>query len=106
LAAGKTYGAAKKANLIAVKCMDSNGSGSWGNVLAAINFVAQQMALHPGRKGKCVANMSLSASGNGLNTAVRNAILTGCEFVVSAGEQRHVSERVHLGFIYTHTRTV
>ncbi|KAJ3416214.1 hypothetical protein HDV05_002504 [Chytridiales sp. JEL 0842] len=79
----KTYGVAKKVNIIAVKVLSSSGSGSNSDVIAGVNWVAQQ-ASRSGRKS--VANMSL---GGGANTAVDNAIAAavraGVTMVVAAG---------------------
>ncbi|KAG6886928.1 hypothetical protein C0995_003180 [Termitomyces sp. Mi166 len=47
LAAGATYGVAKKANIIAVKVMESNGTGSASATLHALDYVRKQ-ALHSG----------------------------------------------------------
>ncbi|KAJ3416227.1 serine protease [Chytridiales sp. JEL 0842] len=81
--AGKTYGVAKKANIIAVKVLSGSGSGSNSDVIAGVNWVAQQ-ASRSGRKS--VANMSL---GGGANTAVDNAVAAavraGVTMVVAAG---------------------
>ena len=66
-------GNAPNVNLIAVKVLDKNGSGSFSNVIAGINYVAQWKTANPTLKG--VVNMSL---GGGVyepvDTAVRNLI--------------------------------
>jgi hypothetical protein len=66
-------GTAPNVNLIAVKVLDKNGSGSFSNVIAGINYVAQWKTANPTLKG--VVNMSL---GGGVytpvDTAVRNLI--------------------------------
>ena len=35
---GSTYGVAKKANIIAVRVLDNNGSGSYSNIIAGVNW--------------------------------------------------------------------
>ncbi|KAJ3200621.1 subtilisin-like serine protease, partial [Dinochytrium kinnereticum] len=81
--AGATYGAAKAANIIAVKVLSASGSGTNSDVIAGINWVATNGP----RSGKpCVVNMSL---GGGASTAVDNAVAAGvaagCTFAVAAG---------------------
>jgi subtilisin family serine protease len=36
--AGKTYGVAKNAHIIAVRVLDNNGSGSYANIIAGVNW--------------------------------------------------------------------
>lgn len=81
--AGITYGIAKEANLIAVRVLDDNGSGSYTNVIKGINWAANA-ASTSGRRS--VANMSL---GGGKSTAVNNAVTAavnaGLFMAVAAG---------------------
>jgi len=81
---GQRYGVAKNANLLAVKVLQDNGSGSNAGVISGVDFVAQQHE-RSGNK-KSVANMSLGGSFSAaLNAAVGNAIAKGVVFVVAAG---------------------
>lgn len=80
-------GTAPNVNLIAVKVLDRNGSGSFSNVIAGINYVAQWKTANPSLKG--IVNMSL---GGGvyepIDTAVRNLINNyGVPVVVAAGNE-------------------
>ncbi|KAJ3277960.1 subtilisin-like serine protease [Borealophlyctis nickersoniae] len=79
----KSFGVAKRVNLIAVKVLGSDGSGSNSDVIRGINFVAQQ-ARSSGRKS--VANMSL---GGGKSSAVEQAaqalLDAGVALAVAAG---------------------
>jgi len=81
----KTYGVAKKANLIAVRVLNSQGSGSLSNVIAGVNWAAKKAAAQ-GQKIKSVANLSL---GGGASTAVDDAIAgatrSGLVVAVAAG---------------------
>lgn len=79
--AGKTYGIAKKASLVAVKVLGDNGSGTTSGVIAGIQWAATNS------KGKkAVANMSLGGGYSAsLNSAVESAISGGLTFVVAAG---------------------
>ncbi|KAI7861374.1 serine protease [Spinellus fusiger] len=91
--AGKKYGVAKKARLVAVKVLRSNGSGSMMDVIAGVDWATQQhlqekaMAEKTGRVFKgSVANMSLGGGkSNALDMAVNGAVEAGMVFVVAAG---------------------
>jgi subtilisin family serine protease len=79
----KLYGVAKKVNLIAVKVLGSDGSGTDADVIAGIDYVAQA-ARTSGRKS--VANMSLGGDASpALDAAVAAAVRAGVTFVVAAG---------------------
>jgi len=80
---GKKYGIAKKVELVAVKVLGDNGSGSWAGVIAGIDYVADQHQ----RKGKpSTANLSLGGARNqAINLAVDAAVDSGVVFVVAAG---------------------
>jgi subtilisin family serine protease len=79
-AAGEAYGVAKKAHVIAVRVLDSEGSGTTAQVVAGIDWVAAH-AVKP-----AVANMSLGGTPDPtLDAAVRNAIASGVTFAVAAG---------------------
>jgi len=81
--ASKSYGVAKKANLIAVKVLDDNGSGSDSSVISGIEFVVNRTQT-TGRKS--VANMSLGGSKSlALDEAVNAAVKAGLAFAVAAG---------------------
>jgi subtilisin family serine protease len=79
---GKTYGVAKKVNLISVRVLDCNGGGTWSGVIEGVDWVSANH-VHP-----AVANMSL---GGGANTsaddAVKNSIANGISYVVAAGNR-------------------
>lgn len=80
-------GNAPNVNLIAVKVLNRNGSGSYSNVIAGINYVAQWKTANPSLKG--VVSMSL---GGGVyepvDTAVRNLINNyGVPVVIAAGNE-------------------
>ena len=79
---GSEYGVAKAVSLVAVRVLNCQGSGSWSQVIAGIDWVKIN-AVKP-----AVANMSL---GGGyfatLNTAVTNAINSGVTFAVAAGNE-------------------
>ncbi|KAI0361573.1 serine protease [Trametes cingulata] len=82
-AAGSTYGVAKKANLIAVKVLSDEGSGSVSDIVSGLNWVSQQAAAS-GRPS--IASLSL---GGGASTALDNAVTSltssGIHVTVAAG---------------------
>lgn len=96
--ASRKYGVAKAANVIAVKVLGSNGSGSMSDVIAGVVFAARSaaekaMAAAAERKatGKTkhkgsVANMSLGGGkSQALDDAVNGAVDSGLHFAVAAG---------------------
>ncbi|KAI6046372.1 peptidase S8/S53 domain-containing protein [Pisolithus marmoratus] len=92
------YGVAKRARVIAVKVLGSNGSGSMSDVIAGVEW-ALKSALEKARKASAeraatgkskhkgsVANMSLGGGkSNGLEIAVNRAVEQGVHFAVAAG---------------------
>ena len=69
------------ARLWAIKVLDSNGSGTFADVIKGIDFVAANVAYID------VANMSLTGQGrlNSLRTAIQNSVAAGVVYVVAAG---------------------
>jgi cerevisin len=98
--ASRKYGVAKGANVIAVKVLGSNGSGSMSDVVggvlwaatkaqkkakaAAVEYQATGKTSHKGS----VANMSLGGGkSRALDDAVNKAVNAGLHFAVAAGKQ-------------------
>jgi len=78
---GTSYGIAKTVRLIAVRVLDNNGSGSYSQVIAGIDWVTGDHTTTP-----AVANMSLTGgASSSLDTAVRNSIADGVAYCVAAG---------------------
>ncbi|NGY58268.1 S8 family peptidase [Lentzea sp. NEAU-D13] len=79
--AGKTYGVAKKAQVVGVRVLDCFGSGPWDGIIRAIDWVTQN-----GKK-PAVVNMSLGGTGTNaaLENAVRRSINAGFTYVLSGG---------------------
>jgi len=77
---GSTYGVAKAVNLVAVRVLDCNGSGTWAGVIAGIDWVTANAAK------PAVANMSLGGGAStSVDDAVRNSISRGISYAVAAG---------------------
>jgi subtilisin family serine protease len=76
--------------LIAVKVLDSNGSGTLINIIAGIDWVAAQE-----RPNGAVINISLGSPLNyAFNSAVEKAVAAGITVVVAAGHARSDACRV------------
>ncbi|RDI87021.1 hypothetical protein Vi05172_g3092 [Venturia inaequalis] len=92
--AGKKYGVAKKANVVAIKVLRSNGSGTMSDVVKGVEFAAESHSSkaleakdgkHKGFKGSA-ANMSLGGGKSPtLDMAVNAAVDAGIHFAVAAG---------------------
>jgi subtilisin family serine protease len=82
---GTSYGVAKKTNLIAVKVLGAEGSGSNAGVLAGIDYAVKDAKVK-GRIGKAVANLSLGGLFSPMtNDAVTEAVRQGLFLAVAAG---------------------
>ncbi|MFJ8932780.1 MULTISPECIES: S8 family peptidase [unclassified Streptomyces] len=78
--AGEQYGVAKKADVVGVRVLNDEGSGTTAQVLAGIDWVTKH-AQRP-----AVANLSLGGYANAqLDAAVRNSIASGVTYTVAAG---------------------
>jgi subtilisin family serine protease len=77
---GATYGVAKDVKLVAVRVLDCNGSGSYSQIIAGVDWVTKN-AVKP-----AVANMSLGgAAGSALDDAVQRSIDAGVTYAVAGG---------------------
>jgi subtilisin family serine protease len=81
---GTTYGVAKNVTLVAVRVLDSSGSGTNSGVIAGVDFVtSDHQAGQP-----AVANMSLGGGAStALDTAVTNSINDGVTYAIAAGNE-------------------
>lgn len=90
--ASKDYGVAKKATVVGVKVLRSNGSGSMSDVVKGVEFAAQShlKAVKEKKKGfkGSTANMSLGGGKSpALDLAVNAAVKAGIHFAVAAGNE-------------------
>jgi subtilisin family serine protease len=82
---GATYGIAKSVQLVGVRVLDCNGSGTWSGVIAGIDWVTGNHV------APAVANMSLGGSANSsVDNAVRNMIASGVATAIAAGNGNFV----------------
>lgn len=80
IAAGKTFGVAKEANIISVKTMNCDGTGAWSAIIKGIDWVVQN------KKGPAILNMSLGGLAHkALDDALHKAISKGVVAVVASG---------------------
>lgn len=90
--ASESYGVAKDAEVVAVKVLRSNGSGSMSDVVKGVEFAAKshQDAVKANKKGfkGSTANMSLGGGKSpALDLAVNAAVKAGIHFAVAAGNE-------------------
>ncbi|MDT0320040.1 S8 family peptidase [Streptomyces millisiae] len=79
-AGGTSYGVAKAADLVSVRVLDDNNTGTTTSIVAGVEWVTANA------EGPAVANMSLIGGANGLiDDAVRASIASGVTYVVAAG---------------------
>jgi cerevisin len=89
--ASNKYGVAKKANVIAVKVLGSNGSGTMSDVVGGVVWAASQAKAKadkadPKQHKGSVANMSLGGGkSRALDDSVDKAVGQGLHFAVAAG---------------------
>jgi subtilisin family serine protease len=78
---GTRFGVAKGVQLVAVRVLDCNGSGTSANVIAGIDFVTRDA-----RGRAAVANMSLGGGvSTAIDAAVRRSVAAGVTYAVAAG---------------------
>ncbi|CAG8843407.1 42992_t:CDS:2, partial [Gigaspora margarita] len=86
IAAGKTFGVAKKATLIAVRVLDANGSGKASEIINGLSFILDQHN-HATNKNS-VVSMSLGGpKSKALNKVVKALTDAGVHVVVAAGNE-------------------
>lgn len=88
---GKKFGVAKKANIVAVKVLGSDGSGTMSDVIGGVEYVVashkKEQAANAKHKGS-TANMSLGGGKSpSLELAVSAAVNQGVHFAVAAGNE-------------------
>ncbi|KAK0714235.1 peptidase S8/S53 domain-containing protein [Apiosordaria backusii] len=94
---GWKFGVAKKAQLVAVKVLGADGSGSNSGVIAGMDFVARD-ATSRGLRGKAVMNMSLGGSfSQAVNTAINRIEAAGVVPIVAAGNENQDTARTSPG---------
>jgi subtilisin family serine protease len=80
--AGKTYGVAKAANIVSVRVLGCDGSGSYSGIIAGVDWVTKNA------KKPAVANMSLGGTASAaLDAAVKKSIAAGVTYAVAAGNE-------------------
>lgn len=84
----KTYGVAKKTRLFGVKALDNRGSGPVSNVVAAMQFVRQDMRRQRCPKG-VVVSLSLGGPISRASNDAANALVSAGAFVAVAAGNDH-----------------
>lgn len=81
---GTKYGVAKKAEIVSVKTLDSDGNGQLSDVLVGLQWIVQQHTSRP--NAKSIVNLSLGALySQATNDAVEEAMSLGIHFSIAAG---------------------
>jgi subtilisin family serine protease len=79
---GTNTGVAKRVQMVAVRVLDCNGSGSYAGVIAGIDWVTKN------HKSPAVANMSLGGGkSTSINDAVKGSVSAGVVYAVAAGNE-------------------
>ncbi|KAF9644023.1 serine proteinase [Thelephora ganbajun] len=82
-AVSDAYGVAKSANIVAIKVLSDEGSGTNTDVISGIDWVANNHA-----SGPSVASLSLGGGAStAVDTAITNLIKSGVTTVVAAGNE-------------------
>ncbi|TQV98192.1 subtilisin-like protease Pr1B [Cordyceps javanica] len=82
---GVVHGVAKRTRLYGVKVLDDNGSGSFGNVIAGMDWIAQDAKTRGCPRG-AMANLSIGGSfSKAVNDAAAALVRAGVFVSVSAG---------------------
>lgn len=85
IAAGKTYGVARGANVYSVRVLDCTNAGPWSVVLDGLDYVTRVITE---RKRPAVVSMSLSGGfTRSVNEAIQTVHSRGITVVVAAGNQ-------------------
>ncbi|MFE2531566.1 S8 family peptidase [Streptomyces sp. NPDC059371] len=80
VAAGTTYGVAKKAKVVAVRVLGNDGSGTTAGVIAGVDWITANHVANS------VANVSLGGGAStSLDNAVKNSIASGVTYSIAAG---------------------
>jgi len=81
--AGANYGVARKADVVAVKVLGEDGSGTNAGVIAGVDWVVEQ---YISNKKASSINMAIGGGfSSAMNDAVNKAVTTGIVVVVAAG---------------------
>jgi len=84
IAAGTTYGVAKKANVVSVKVCDQNGDCAISDIISGLQYVISRA-----KKLKSIINMSFAVDADdNLDGTVDNAVKAGIAVIVSAGNDK------------------
>jgi subtilisin family serine protease len=84
---GTSYGIAKQANLVAVGVLGPAGSGSFDDVIAGVNWAADDC------RGKCVGSMSLGGGASAAVDEAVNSFVSNTRFMAVAAGNSNVDAR-------------
>lgn len=82
---GRLYGVAKQSTVVPVRVLDCSGSGSYSQLLTALNWIKSDALNNP---AESVVNMSLGGPfSSALNAKVNELVSAGIPVVVAAGNE-------------------
>ncbi|KAG8906669.1 subtilisin-like serine protease [Tulasnella sp. 403] len=85
IAAGNIYGVARNSRLIAVKVLNSGGSGAWSDVIGGVDYVVGRYKATTIRTPSIITMSLGGAKYQPMNDAVAAAVTAGVHTVVAAG---------------------
>lgn len=91
-AAGKTFGVAKNANVIAIKVLNDKTGGTIATILAGFDWAINH-ARETGVAGKAVMNVSLGTWYSAIFNAAATRVVESGIFMAAAAGNHHVSGR-------------
>jgi subtilisin family serine protease len=84
IAAGSTYGVARKANIISVRVLDANGDGTKSDIINAMSFVLNEH--NKSNNKNTIINMSINGDfSRSMNNVIEDLTNAGIHVVVAAG---------------------
>lgn len=87
LVAGRLFGVAKKAKVVAVKVLNKDGRGPASDIISGIEWATKDAKKHD-KIGKAIMNISIGSSkSDAVNDAVNKATEAGITVFVSAGHE-------------------
>ncbi|KAI8327734.1 peptidase S8/S53 domain-containing protein [Chlamydoabsidia padenii] len=85
IAAGTSYGVAKQANIISVKCLKADGTGNVAHIIEGLHYILGRIQSKP-HPSKAIINLSVVAGkSDSLNLAVDALTRAGAIVVAAAG---------------------
>lgn len=93
LAAGDTYGVARRSKIVAVKVLADDGRSPWSTIISGLEWAVEDARKKQGWH-KSIINMSISGDfSQAMNDAIEAAARKYCTVVVAAGNLADIADR-------------